>query len=1210
MQQLTADRASAYVARLATNWSARFGDQRIVRLHGTLASVDLSGFTRLSERLVLNDSGGAEELNAAINSQFIPLIEIAHGLGGDILQFGGDALLIWFEGAEHATRACAAAWNMQRCIVEHGRVETPLGPVRLRMSVGVATGVFTFAVIGRTHRELLVLGSEATRTVDLESRANAGEILVSDATAGELPQQSIRSVGDGAWKIRRSIESAAFTLDPPAAGVASSFLPPEMRPIVEADIVTAEHRRVTVAFVKVPGTDVLAEVGHEADAIEVLDRVADAADAAVEQFGVCWSATDVGPDGFKLLFFAGAPVAQEDDAGRVLRTAGLFVERCADLGLNIGVNTGRAFAANVGHPDRRTFAIIGDTVNLAARLMGKSQPSRPLTVEASVSSSRVGWNCGPTQLYTMKGKRHPVPAFELLGETEQLDRSAITLVGRDVEMALLQALRPSRGSVGTSVEVVGEAGTGKTLLVENFLSLIAGASASDDSGHLFATATPFRSHTAYGALAPYFASLASEAGDGTSHLDADDLVARRDRHHAEVVASLVDNPSPTTLVVEDIQWLDEASVAFLALLVTVTDRLPWRIILTRRPDVEALPTEHRVDLGGLPLEDLLTAYSPPPGSGWLDADLQRLHRAVGGNPMLFAEGLQLPPHSTGEIAVGRGVELLAQRLDQLAPTTRRVARVLAVAGRPLSPEMLALLAERSDLTDELSGELGGLLRVSEGLYWFAGEPLVAVAYSGMARRDRRQVHAQAAVEFEMRADELRVSPAELAKHYFHGGAVGQTIRWSRAAAEQARTAGSLRDAAGLLGWALEAASRERAGGAEDGLAAELAELDIALGRFDHADQILRRSGEHRVGGPTPRNVVLRARAAQQAGRLVSARRFLRRVLSSADATAADHADALLLDGLVLYHMGRTRASAAMSWQGLLAAKRMGDDRRRAQAHLQLEMARWASGHVDAARHQNVAEQLFRRVHDRKGLGFLLMNRGVNRMNEGPWSLALADCRESSEVLDEAGYLIDGAIAAMNGCVILVRQGHGDLARRHADKIARTFRGLGWPEGIAYLHLPLAAEDGQRGDIASALDRLADAEKVFVRTNNFEFLGETRRQRAICLLHQRRPDEATEALAGIDPAWFELDPALAVAVSWLGGHAALQRGELDAAGELLHRAEQLALSSRLPYDRARVAWSLEAWSDATRSSEREHWRSLREQIFHDLEVTESVPPLPA
>lgn len=1210
MQHVTVDRASAYVARLATNWCARFGDQRIVRLEGTLASVDLSGFTRLSERLVLNDSGGAEELNAAINSQFIPLIEIAHGLGGDILQFGGDALLIWFEGAEHATRACAAAWNMQRCIVEHGRVETPLGPVRLRMSVGVATGLFTFAVIGRTHRELLVLGSEATRTVDLESRANAGEILVSDATADELPPKSIRSVGDGAWKIRRSIESAPFTLDPPAVGVASSFLPPEMRPIVEADIVTAEHRRVTVAFVKVPGTDVLAEVGHEAEAIEVLDRVADAADAAVEQFGVCWSATDIGPDGFKLLFFAGAPVAQEDDAGRVLRTAGLFVERCAVLGLNIGVNTGRAFAANVGHPDRRTFAIIGDTVNLAARLMGKSQPSRPLTVEASIRSSRVGWNCGPTQMYTMKGKRYPVPAFEVFGEAEPLSRADIGLVGRGAEMAALQAARPIRGSVGTSVEVVGEAGTGKTLLVQSFLSLISDGPASEGSGHLLATATPFRSHTAYGVLAPCFASLANGPIEALGQLDADDLVARRDRHHAEVVASLIDNPNPTTLVVEDTQWLDEASVAFLSLLLTATDRLPWRIVLTRRPEGEALSTEHRVDLGGLPLEDLLTVYSPPPASGWLDVDLQRLHDAVGGNPMLFAEGLQLPPDSTGEIAVGRGVELLAQRLDQLAPTARRIVRVLAVAGRPLSAELLALLAERPGSTEELSGELGGLLRVSDGLYWFAHEPLVTVAYSGMARRDRRLVHAKAAVEFELRADELRVSPAELANHYFHSGAVGPTIRWSRVAAEQARAAGSLRDAAGLLGWALEASSRERGDVAEDDLAAELAELDIALGRFDHADQILRRSGAHRVGGPTSRNVVLRARAAQQAGRLVSARRFLRRVLSSAEADAGDHVDALLLDGLVMYHMGRPRASAARSWQGLLAAKQMADDRRRAQAHLQLEMARWASGHVDAARHQRAAEQLFRRVHDRKGLGFLLMNRGVNRMNEGPWAQALADCWESSEVLDEAGYLIDGAIAAMNGCVILVRQGHGDVARRHADKIARTFRGLGWPEGIAYLHLPLAADDGQRGDITSALRRLAEAEEVFVRTNNFEFLGETRRQRAICLLYQRRANEATDALAGIDPTWFELDPALEVAVSWLGGHAALQLGELAVAGDQLHCAEHFALSSRLPYDRARVAWSLEAWSDRTGSQERDDWRGLREQIFNDLEVVDSVPPLPA
>ena len=103
--------AGAYASRLGAGWSTLVGAGRITRRWGSLASVDLSGFTRLSERLARHDAAGAEELNATINAQFEPLIEIAAGFGGDVLQFGGDALLIWFEGAHHEQRAAAGAWR-------------------------------------------------------------------------------------------------------------------------------------------------------------------------------------------------------------------------------------------------------------------------------------------------------------------------------------------------------------------------------------------------------------------------------------------------------------------------------------------------------------------------------------------------------------------------------------------------------------------------------------------------------------------------------------------------------------------------------------------------------------------------------------------------------------------------------------------------------------------------------------------------------------------------------------------------------------------------------------------------------------------------------------------------------------------------------------------------------------------------------------------
>ena len=378
------ERAASFVARLAGRWSSTVGDRRVSHRWGSLTSVDLSGFTRLAERFALDDAAGAEELNAAINAQFQPLIETAAQFGGDVLQFGGDALLVWYEGDAHEQRAAASAWRMQQQLALTGRVETAVGPVRLRMSVGIATGEVTFALIGTTHRELLVLGPTATRTVQLEARAQARQILLSDDTAATLPKASLVQIDEGVWRLRRGVDAPPARLGDVDPVEALTFVPPQVRPIIAADVTTAEHRRVTVAFVNVPGTDRLSGVAGERALIEMLDVVQQAADRAVTEFEVCWSATDIAPNGFKLLFFAGAPVAMEDDAGRLLRTALLIAEDCSEFGVRIGVSTGLAFAAEVGNPQRRTFAIIGDTVNLAARLTGAAATDRPLASTATV----------------------------------------------------------------------------------------------------------------------------------------------------------------------------------------------------------------------------------------------------------------------------------------------------------------------------------------------------------------------------------------------------------------------------------------------------------------------------------------------------------------------------------------------------------------------------------------------------------------------------------------------------------------------------------------------------------------------------------------------------------------------------------------------------------------------------------------------------------
>ena len=71
-------------------------------LDGSVVFVDISGFTKLSERLSRKGKEGAEQVTEAIERCFTELLAVAYANGGGLLKFGGDALLLFFEGPDHA----------------------------------------------------------------------------------------------------------------------------------------------------------------------------------------------------------------------------------------------------------------------------------------------------------------------------------------------------------------------------------------------------------------------------------------------------------------------------------------------------------------------------------------------------------------------------------------------------------------------------------------------------------------------------------------------------------------------------------------------------------------------------------------------------------------------------------------------------------------------------------------------------------------------------------------------------------------------------------------------------------------------------------------------------------------------------------------------------------------------------------------------------
>src|SRR5690242_3694850 len=147
MPELLAERLAPYVPRVVLRRLVQDPSLEVQEVDGTVVFVDLSGFTKLSERLARLGREGAECLVEAIDDTFAKLLVDAYANGGSLLKFGGDALLLLFEGPGHVERGCRSAAEMRRQLRTVGRIQTRGGRVRLRMSVGVHTDVFPLFLV-------------------------------------------------------------------------------------------------------------------------------------------------------------------------------------------------------------------------------------------------------------------------------------------------------------------------------------------------------------------------------------------------------------------------------------------------------------------------------------------------------------------------------------------------------------------------------------------------------------------------------------------------------------------------------------------------------------------------------------------------------------------------------------------------------------------------------------------------------------------------------------------------------------------------------------------------------------------------------------------------------------------------------------------------------------------------------------------------------
>ncbi|MBV9292722.1 MAG: adenylate/guanylate cyclase domain-containing protein, partial [Frankiales bacterium] len=471
-----------FVSELGRSWQCEAPELLHRTLGGTLVFADISGFTKLTERLAARGRVGAEEMSDHLDLVLSELLTAAYGFGGWLVKWGGDALLLMYDGDDHEARACAASGAMQACIRRIGLLDSSVGRVRLRMSIGAHTGRFAFHFVGSRHRELLITGDAATTTATLEATAEAGEILVSPQLAAALPPECRGGVkGPGILLAR--VPAADRVAGRPATAAADVAAPDveNLVPQLVLDHLRAgggagEHRPVTVAFLEFSGMAVLRRRRGTGAVNDGLAHLVDVTQESCHRNVVSFHETDIAADGGKFMLVAGAPRGVDNASEAMLCTLRQVFDDPGPLSVRAGVTTGRVFTGVVGPAFRRSYSVKGDVVNLAARVMGKTPAHRVWALPAVVDASRTRFAVTPVPPFMVKGKVAPVHVTEVgAALPPRAAHADLPLVGRSDEMqVLLRALDRARQGSGRHLELVAPPGAGKSRLLAELRDASAG----------------------------------------------------------------------------------------------------------------------------------------------------------------------------------------------------------------------------------------------------------------------------------------------------------------------------------------------------------------------------------------------------------------------------------------------------------------------------------------------------------------------------------------------------------------------------------------------------------------------------------------------------------------------------------------------------------------------------------------------------------------
>jgi class 3 adenylate cyclase/tetratricopeptide (TPR) repeat protein len=607
--------------------------------------------------------------------------------------------------------------------------------------------------------------------------------------------------------------------------------------------IASERKYITVLFADLSGYTTLSE---RLDPEEVKDLVGYII-GEIAKVVVKYGAHIEKFAGDQVMAVFGVPLAHEDDPVRAVKTAseihevmrGLSPQVQETIGqpmtVHIGINTGLAVTGKFDY-DKEAHHIAGDTVNVASRLCTLAKAGETLVGQTTYAQAESFFSFGPLELVQVKGKTKPVQVYKLLsskelpGRTHRLSGHRAALIGRQEEMALLsQAMVRLREGEGSVITICGEAGTGKSRLLEEFQATLDSKGVRWVEGHAYA----YTQNISYYPLINLIKrDLAVEKGNTPGQVAAK-LEARLEKFgglkedvapyigrllslpypkvaemspefwksslHRAILLTLQAQAKQALMVVcfEDLQWADSTFLDFLRLLIRA--HAPVIFLCTYRPPFKMFNEKEIGKMGesyrDIRLQDLSTDEIQEMLASILQTtavpeDLQRfVQERVGTNPFYLEEMINSLIES-GILRLDKGTwrltgsinkadipsnihAVISGRIDRLDEAAKHLLQEASVFGRTVPYEALKNITRHPDTLDQHLERLQALdlLRrtsQSEQKYVFKHALIQDVVYNSLLKKDRQSMHQRIALRMEqVMGDRLPEFYEALAFHFRH-----------------------------------------------------------------------------------------------------------------------------------------------------------------------------------------------------------------------------------------------------------------------------------------------------------------------------------------------------------------------------------------------------------------------------------------------------------